>query len=102
MKAVRLSAQAEADLEAITDFIAKDNPVRAETFVLEMLQRCEALRQYPYQGRRISELDSDFRRLTYRRYTVLYRVLDEFIAIDRVLHGARNIDTLLGDEPKGA
>jgi plasmid stabilization system protein ParE len=101
VKPVRLSAQAEADLEAIADFIAKDNPVRAETFVLELLQRCEALREYPFQGRRVSGLDSDFRRLAYRGYTVLYRILDDFVAIDRILHGARDIDTLLGDEPGG-
>jgi plasmid stabilization system protein ParE len=33
---VRISAEAERDLEDIADYIAKDNPVRAMTFVQEL------------------------------------------------------------------
>ena len=99
MKPVRLSAQAEADLESIADFIAKENPIRAESFVLELLERCEALREHPYLGRPASRLNPNFRRLAHRRYVILYRVLDDFVDIDRILHGARNIDRLLDDEP---
>ncbi len=99
MRPVRLSDQAEADVEAIADFIAGDNPGRAESFVLELLQRCDALGTHPFQGRPASELGPDVRRLGYRGYVFLYRVLDEFIAIDRIFHGARDIEPLLDGKP---
>lgn len=40
---VVLTDEAKADLERIGDFIAADNPRRAETFVVELLDRCSRL-----------------------------------------------------------
>ena len=34
------TARAEADLESIGDYIAKDNPLRAVTFIQEVRKRC--------------------------------------------------------------
>jgi len=36
---VLITAEAEADLEAIGDYIARDNPARALSFVRELYQR---------------------------------------------------------------
>jgi toxin ParE1/3/4 len=38
---------AEADLEAIGDYVARDNPRRALTFVREMRERCERIAEMP-------------------------------------------------------
>ena len=35
-----ITSAAEADLEEIADYIARDNPVRAMTFVRELYERC--------------------------------------------------------------
>ncbi len=40
---VQLSASARNDLTEIGAFIAEDNPVRAESFVSELLERCQGL-----------------------------------------------------------
>jgi plasmid stabilization system protein ParE len=40
---VRLSAQAEAELETIGDRIAQDDPARAESFVVELREACLGL-----------------------------------------------------------
>ena len=44
---VVLTDAAKADLERIGDFIAADNPPRAETFVAELLDRCSRLLEMP-------------------------------------------------------
>ena len=40
---VVISDAAEAELEAIGDWIAEANPTRARSFVMELRRRCEAL-----------------------------------------------------------
>ena len=44
---VRLTAEAEADLERIADTIARDNPPRALTFVQELRAACLGLADFP-------------------------------------------------------
>jgi plasmid stabilization system protein ParE len=44
---VRILPAAEAELEAIGDYIARDNPRRALSFVLEMRDRCMSLADMP-------------------------------------------------------
>jgi plasmid stabilization system protein ParE len=44
---VRLSAEAERDLESIGDRIAGDNPARAITFIGELRAKCLGLADYP-------------------------------------------------------
>ena len=44
---LRLSPRAAADLEEIADYIARDNPVRAATFVAELEAKCQAVAETP-------------------------------------------------------
>ena len=44
---VRIAREAEADLEAIGDWIAEDSPLRAATFVAELREACMTLAQVP-------------------------------------------------------
>ena len=41
------TARAEADLESIGDYIAKDNPLRAVTFIQEVRKRCYDIAKTP-------------------------------------------------------
>jgi plasmid stabilization system protein ParE len=47
---IELTAQAEADLVEIGDFIAKDNPLAAERYVRRLRDRIEVLREFPGAG----------------------------------------------------
>jgi toxin ParE1/3/4 len=96
LRPVRFSAQSRSDLEAIGNFIARENPARAESFVAELRRRCESLGRHSFQGRPMPEIGRGVRCLAYRRYVVIYRPLDDFVAIDRILHSARDWKTLLG------
>jgi plasmid stabilization system protein ParE len=44
---VRLSSEARKDLIAIGDYIARDNPTRASTFVRELVKACVELSSTP-------------------------------------------------------
>jgi toxin ParE1/3/4 len=43
----RLLPDAEADLEAIGDYIARDNPLRAISFIAELREMCNRLADMP-------------------------------------------------------
>jgi len=53
------------------------------------------LRQYPYLGRRRDDIRAGYRSVVEREYVVLYRVVRRSIEIMRVIHGKRDIPTLL-------
>ena len=90
---------AEADLLAIGAWIAKDNPIAAETFVEELREICRKLalaaRGYPLIERykRIG-----IRRRAHKNYLIFYRVAARQIEIVHVLHGARDYQPMLSDE----
>ena len=88
---VLLSPQAAADIEAIGDHIAADNPSAALRFVARLRQRCAELDQLPERGKRIGERH---RALIEPPYLIVYRIdastMPVTVIIGTVLHGARN------------
>lgn len=96
---VRLTTAAESDLGNIGDFIGRDNPTRAESFVDELLDRCEALGQHPERYPiHISRRGRGLRRCAYRRYLIFYVALPKEVEIVRVIHSARDYMRLLYPE----
>lgn len=95
MRPVSFSRQAEKDLEEIGDFIAKDSPRRAVSFIQGLRDHCQKISQFPDAYPRFPELGPEVRFLTHGKYIVLYRAFDEDISIERVLHGARDILALI-------
>ncbi len=85
------SPMAEADLEEIGDYIARDNPRRAVSFIREMRQRCAKIAMNPMAAPLRPELGAGIRMVPFRRYVISYTCDAESIRIERVLHGARNI-----------
>ncbi|WP_347887737.1 type II toxin-antitoxin system RelE/ParE family toxin [Nitrosomonas europaea] len=84
---------AEADLGNIIDYIAQDNPTRAEEFGQELRDKILPLTQNPKMGRTGRPGSSAFVRelVAHRNYTVFYRVLDEACTVEilRVKHAAQ-------------
>ncbi len=97
MKPVVFRPQAVRDLEAIADYIAADNPTRAQSFVQELRERCRLLGDFPESARSFPELGKDARILPYRNYVIIYRNLRDQVLISRVIHGARDILAVLSD-----
>jgi plasmid stabilization system protein ParE len=86
-----ISPLAEHDLEAIGDWIAKDNPVRALSFTEELYQQCLLIAESPVIYRERPGLGQGVRSCAYGRYLVLFRVLDTEVRVERILHGSRDI-----------
>lgn len=86
---------AETDLNNIIDYIAKDNPARAETFGQELRDKTLPLAQHPKLGRTGRPgLPAFVRELVvHPNYIVFYRVLGEFgtVEILRVKHAAQKM-----------
>lgn len=87
-----LSPRAEADLEEIGDYIARDNPRRALTFVAELQQRCRRIADAPASFPLREELGPGVRMALHGRYLIFFREVPEGVRIERVLHGARLLD----------
>jgi len=93
---VVVTAAAEADLESIADWIAKDNPTRAATFVSELRQRCETLINAAEGYALLPRYERlGIRRRPHRDYLIFYRVVDDTIEILHILQGARDYEAIL-------
>jgi toxin ParE1/3/4 len=93
---VELTAAAEVDLEAIGDYIAQDNPVRALSFVQELSRSCMELADMPEAWPIIPRFERHcVRRRVHGRYLIFYRVAEERIIILHVLNGAMDVEAIL-------
>ena len=99
MKVV-LSDAASIDLAAIADYIARDNPRRALSFVRELRVAALGLGDMPRMFSLVPRYaHQDIRRRPFRNYLIFYRVEADRVAIIRILHGAQDYETLLFPEP---
>lgn len=93
---VFFTQEAENDLEQIADYIARDNPRRAATFVLELVERCERLADTPRGFSLVPRYEHlGVRRRPYGAYLIFYRVLEDRIDILHVLNGAQDYEAIL-------
>ena len=95
MRGFRLSRRARADVDEIRAHIARDNPVAAGRMVDRFFDSFVRLASTPGVGRAMPHLGAgDLRVFPVGNYIVFYRRKPNTIEIVRVLHGARNYDSL--------
>jgi plasmid stabilization system protein ParE len=86
---VIFSENAERDLEDIADWIARDNPERARSFVADLVRACKSIgrspRSYPLESR-----DPTLRRRLYRSYLIFFDIGPKEVEVLHVIHGARD------------
>jgi plasmid stabilization system protein ParE len=96
---VDITSAAEADLEAIADYIARDNPVRALSFVRELYERCLIIAEMPEAWPIVPRYEHHgIRRRVHGRYLIFYRLNNDRITILHVLNGAMDVEALLFPE----
>jgi plasmid stabilization system protein ParE len=96
---VVVSASAEADIRNIGDWIARDNPVRAASFVRELRDACETLADMPRAFPLVSHrAKPGIRRKSYRNYLIFYSIGKTRVEVLHVLHGARDYERILFPE----
>jgi len=87
--------QAENDLDDIWWYIAQDNSAAADNFLDEIMEKCQALSQFPHMGISRDEIMPSLRSMPVGNYLIFYLPLDDGIELVRVLPGMRDIDALL-------
>ena len=93
---VIFTAPAEADLEAIADYIAKDNPTRALSFINELRFACEYLVVFPKSFAIVPRYKFfGVRRHIHGNYLIFFRLIESNVLILRIVHGAMNFEDLL-------
>lgn len=95
---VVVSAEAEADIEEIGEFIAQDNPDRAVTFVTELRAKALAVRHYPNAYPSRDDLRPGMRVAIYGRYNIYFEIFPTEVVIARVVHSARDQRGIFGIE----
>jgi toxin ParE1/3/4 len=93
-----VSPLAEQDLEAIGDYIAQDNPLRAITFITELRSQCAKIAASPKAFRARPELGGDIRSCAYGNYVIFFQDTHT-VCIVRVLHGAMDFQTRFAEPP---
>ncbi len=93
---VRLTAEAERDLESIADHIARDSPERAVDFVQALRAKCLQLADFPQRFPLVPRYeDRGVRRRVHGNYLIFYRAEADGVEVIHVLHGARDYATIL-------
>lgn len=95
---VRITAEAERDLDGIAEFIAEDNPQRALSFILELRDKCLDLAATPLAFALVPRYEGlGIRRRIHGKYLIFYRVVKQEIVILHILHGAMDFAGILYD-----
>ncbi|GLJ00331.1 MULTISPECIES: type II toxin-antitoxin system RelE/ParE family toxin [Sphingobium] len=93
---VDFAAEAERDLESIADYIARDNPARALSFVRELRGKCLGLADMAERFPLVPRYESaGIRRRGHGNYLIFYRVEPDKVVIVHILHGAQDYASIL-------
>ena len=89
--------QARLDLKHVYRHIAEANPTAAAVLVRLIDTKARLLAGSPHIGQGVPDLAASLRRFPVGDYLIFYEVTASGIEVVRVLHGARDIETLLRD-----
>ena len=92
---LEFSPAADADLTQIGTFIARDNVARAIAFVEELETACDSLVSFPRSGTDRSDVRAGLRSKPHGSYVIFYSVLETTVRVERILHGARDIGSII-------
>lgn len=92
-KVIWASAALE-DLEAAAEYIQRDSPAYAASFVTRTLQAARSLSDFPERGRNIPEIrDETIREIFIQSYRLIYRIEKASVSILALIHGRRDLVT---------
>jgi toxin ParE1/3/4 len=89
---------AAQDIEEIGDYIYAENPSAAFRFISALRTRCSRIANAPNGGAPRFSLWPGLRSVAFQRYIIFYTVHGGAIRIERVLHGARDIEAILSED----
>jgi toxin ParE1/3/4 len=87
---IKWTQTALRSVDDIAGYIAKDNPTRASSFVLELQTTVTKLQIYPGMGR-AGRVPGTRELVLHKNYIAIYRVRSDDVEILRLHHVARNL-----------
>jgi toxin ParE1/3/4 len=91
---------AAADVDEIWDYIAEDSSEQSDAWVDRLDAKPRVLATQPMMGRTREELAPGLHSLTFGRYVIFYLPLADGIDVVRILHSARDVDAVFGEDSK--
>ncbi len=89
---LRISKRADADLDSIWQYIARDNPAAANRVEQALHAAMRMLAAFPGLGHRRSDVGNPaYRFWTVKPFIIAYRLDGDTLTVVRVLHGARDV-----------
>lgn len=86
---------ASSDLKAITDYIRPHSPAGAKKIRQQIRDAVCGLTAFPLSGRSVPEFpEKNFRELIVGNYRVVYEIVETWVVILAVVHGARDLSAL--------
>ena len=94
----RLAPGVASELEDIWYYTARESGSIeiADRLIDSLTQRFFLLASHPYAGRLRDDLRTGLRSFPVGQYVVIYRIQDQDVLILHVVHGHRDIDSLIG------
>jgi plasmid stabilization system protein ParE len=90
-----ISRRADADLDSIWNYIAKDSLVAADRVETALLAAIDRLMETPNLGHfRDDVADRRYRFWREHSYLIVYRVMRKTFRVVRVVHGARDMSKM--------
>lgn len=87
----RISQQAAREIRGIGEYIARDNPERANSFIDELHGRVREIAERPLSFPPRPDLAPELRCALHRPYLILFRINDDAVEFVHVIHGARDV-----------
>ncbi len=97
-RAVRVLRRAQRDLQQIYEYVAREAPLRSDSFIDGLVDAIESLDELSERG--ASPRDSllrqrGYRHLEHREYLIFYKVLQRQVRVYRIVHAKRAYRHLL-------
>ena|ERR1035438_1957055 len=92
---LRVSPLVPLNLEEIADYIAQDSPRHAVRMLRLLRARMKEVAKQPQIYRLRPEIGADARLATVGNYVILFRIRQNAVRIERVVHGSRELAPML-------
>jgi toxin ParE1/3/4 len=98
MATVQHTPQAEIDLESILEDLQQKSLAAAERYANQFYDKAKMLAQFPELGRVRPEILPNVRSTLVWPYVMFYRIVGDEVHILRILHGRRDLRTIMQAE----
>jgi plasmid stabilization system protein ParE len=92
-----ISPLAEQDLREIGDYIATGNPLRAVSFIEELLDHSQRIALIPAGYTARDDIAPGLRSCPHKNYIIFYTTTGTVVRIERIIHGSRDVTGNPGD-----